>query len=164
MFADADVEIFEPIQPDITSVLSTVPSLQVAATIEKVFYLILLVHSVVNNPTLLIKISSHMQAPNFLALSYSFDLGEYIDEDEVSSSATSSKEALLEGTKNQLRDILPMFEKNIADLVQDTDLTQRVFLDIKGNPSPVLQSLVIFVYFQRSGFEGEKDLEKFFQS
>ena len=54
-----------------------------------------------------------------------------------------------------------MFEKNIAELVQDTDLTQRVFLDIKGNPSPVLQSLVIFVYFQRSGLEGENGLEKF---
>ena len=31
-----------------------------------------------------------------------------------------------------------MFEKNIADLVQDTDSMQRVFLAIKGNPSPVL--------------------------
>ena len=63
-------------------------------------------------------------------------------------SATSSKEALSEETRNQLRDILPMFEKDIADLVQDTDLTQRVFLAIKGNPSlvlsRVLSSLSIF--------------------
>ena len=57
-------------------------------------------------------------------------------------SATSSKEALSEETRNQLRDILPMFEKNIADLVQDTDLTQRVFLAIKGNPSPVLSRVL----------------------
>ena len=35
-----------------------------------------------------------------------------------------------------------MFEKNIADLVQDTDLTQRVFLAIKGNPSPVLSRVL----------------------
>ena len=31
-----------------------------------------------------------------------------------------------------------MFENNIADLVQDTDLMHRVFLAIKGNPSLVL--------------------------
>ena len=31
-----------------------------------------------------------------------------------------------------------MFEKNIADLVQDTNSMQRVFLAIKDNPSPVL--------------------------
>ena len=62
-----------------------------------------------------------MQAPTLSALSYSFKLEEYLDEDEISSSAISSKEALSEETKNRLRDILPMFEKNIADLVQDTD-------------------------------------------
>ena len=41
-----------------------------------------------------------------------------------------------------------MFEKNIADLVQDTDSTQGVFLAIKGDPSlalsRVLSSLSIF--------------------
>ena len=83
-----------------------------------------------------------MQALNLLALSYSFNLEEYLDEDEISSSATSSKEALSEETRNKLRDILPMFEKNIADLVQDTDLMQRVFLAIKGNPSPVLSRVL----------------------
>ena len=31
-----------------------------------------------------------------------------------------------------------MFEKNIADLVQDTDSMQRVFLAIEDNSSPVL--------------------------
>ena len=35
-----------------------------------------------------------------------------------------------------------MFENNIADLVQDTDLMQRVFLAIKGNPSPVLSRVL----------------------
>ena len=54
---------------------------------------------------------------NAPALSYSFNLEEYIDEDEINSSATSSKEALLEETRNRVRDILPMLEKNIADLV-----------------------------------------------
>ena len=41
-----------------------------------------------------------------------------------------------------------MFEKNIADLVQDTDSMQRAFLAIKGDPSlafsRVLSSLSIF--------------------
>ena len=35
-----------------------------------------------------------------------------------------------------------MFEKNIADLVQDTDSIQRVFLAIKGNPSLVLSRVL----------------------
>jgi len=48
MFADADVEISELIQPDITGVSSAVPSLQIEATTEKVLYLILLVHSIIN--------------------------------------------------------------------------------------------------------------------
>ena len=53
MFVDADVEISEPIQPDITGVSSAVPSLQIEATTEKVLYLILLVHSIINwsNPS-----------------------------------------------------------------------------------------------------------------
>ena len=48
MFVDADVEISEPIQPDITGVSSAIPSLQIEATTEKVLYLILLVHSIIN--------------------------------------------------------------------------------------------------------------------
>ena len=35
-----------------------------------------------------------------------------------------------------------MFEKNIADLVQDTDSMQRVFLTIKDNPSLVLSRVL----------------------
>ena len=35
-----------------------------------------------------------------------------------------------------------MFEKKKADLVQDTDSMQRVFLAIKGNPSPVLSRVL----------------------
>ena len=49
---------------------------------------------------------------NLLALRYSFNLKEYLDEDKISSSATSSKEALSEETRNRLKDILPMLEKN----------------------------------------------------
>ena len=48
MFADADVEIFEPIQPYITGVSSVVPPPQIEAITEKVLYLILLVHSIIN--------------------------------------------------------------------------------------------------------------------
>ena len=81
-------------------------------------------------------------------MSYSFNLGEYLDEDKVSSSVTSSKEVLSEETRNRLRDVLLMFEKNISDLVQDTNSMQRVLLAIKSNPSPalsrILSSLSIF--------------------
>ena len=84
----------------------------------------------------------YTQTLNLPALSYSFNLEEYFDEDEISSLATSSMETLLEETRNQLRDVLPMFEKNIADLVQDADPMHRVFLAIKGNPSPALSRVV----------------------
>lgn len=48
MFTEANVEISESIQPDITSVSSAIPPLQIEATIEKVLHLILLVHSFIN--------------------------------------------------------------------------------------------------------------------
>ena len=35
-----------------------------------------------------------------------------------------------------------MFEKNIADLIQDIDSMHRVFLAIKGNPSPALSRVL----------------------
>ena len=35
-----------------------------------------------------------------------------------------------------------MFEKNITNLVQDTDSMQRVFLAVKGNPSRVLSRVL----------------------
>ena len=70
------------------------------------------------------------------------NLEEYFDEDEIRSSATSSNEALSEEIRNRLRNILPIFERNIADLVQDTDSTQRVFLAIKGDPSPALSRVL----------------------
>ena len=62
-----------------------------------------------------------MQALSSLALSYSFNFEEYIDEGEINSSATSLQETLSEETENRLRDILPMLKKDIADLVQDAD-------------------------------------------
>ena len=44
-----------------------------------------------------------------------------------------------------------MFERNIADLVQDTDLMQRDFLAIKGDPSPTLSRVLSFL----SAFEDQ---------
>ena len=55
---------------------------------------------------------------------------EYFDEDEIRSLAASSAESLPEENRNRLKDILPVFEKNIVDLVQDTESMQRVFLAI----------------------------------
>ena len=51
-------------------------------------------------------------------------------------------EALSEETRNRLRDILPMFEKNIANLIQDADSMQRVSLAFKDNSSPVLTKVL----------------------
>ena len=48
-------------------------------------------------------------------------------------------------TRNRLIDILPIFEKNIADLVQDTELIQRVFLTIKGDPSLALSKVLSYL-------------------
>ena len=76
-------------------------------------------------------------------MSNSFNLEEYLDEDEINSSATSSKEALSEETRNRLRDILPMLKKNIADLVQDVDLMQKFSLAFKDNSSPVLTKVLL---------------------
>ena len=44
-----------------------------------------------------------------------------------------------------------MFERNIADLVQDTDSMQRVFLAIKGDPSLALSRVLSFL----SAFEDQ---------
>ena len=52
-----------------------------------------------------------------LALSYSFNFEEYIDENKISSSVISSQEILSDETKNWLKDMLPMLERNIVDLV-----------------------------------------------
>ena len=48
MFADANVETSRPIQLDITGVSLAIPSLQIEVTIEKVLYLILLIHSIIS--------------------------------------------------------------------------------------------------------------------
>ena len=91
------------------------------------------------------------QASNLLAQSHSLNFEECFDEDEIRSSATSSSEALLEETRNQLRHILPILEKNIADLVRDTDSMQRVLLAIKGDPSQALSRVLSYL----SAFEDQ---------
>ncbi|XP_066347584.1 uncharacterized protein [Miscanthus floridulus] len=53
-------------------------------------------------------------ALNLPALSYSFNLEEYLDEDEISSSATSSKEALSEETRNQTLKVKKA-QRNLSD-------------------------------------------------
>ena len=54
-------------------------------------------------------------------------------------------ESLPEETRNWLKDILPVFEKNIVDLVQDTKSMQRVFLAIQGDPSPALSRVLSYL-------------------
>ena len=76
-------------------------------------------------------------------MSYSFNFEEYIDESEISSSAISSQEILSDETKNRLKDMLPMLERNIADLVQDADPMRRIFLAIKDDLPPNLAEALI---------------------
>ncbi|XP_066396100.1 uncharacterized protein [Miscanthus floridulus] len=80
---------------------------------------------------------------NSPALSYSFNFEEYIDENEISSSTISSQEILSDETKNRLKDMLPMLERNIANLVQDTDPMRRIFLVIKDDLPPNLTKALI---------------------
>ena len=55
-----------------------------------------------------------------------------------------------------------MFEKNVADLVQDTNLMQRVLLAIKGNPSSVLSRVLsplsIFEYHVLKAKKAQRNL------
>ena len=85
------------------------------------------------------------QALSLPAQSYSLNFEDYLDEDEIRSSVTSSSEALSEETKNRLSHILPILEKNVADLVRDTDSMQRVLLAIKGDPSPALSRVLSYL-------------------
>ncbi|XP_066333337.1 uncharacterized protein [Miscanthus floridulus] len=78
-----------------------------------------------------------------LALSYSFNFEEYINKSEISSSSIISQETLSDETKNRLKDMLPMLERNIANLVQDADPMRRIFLAIKDNLTPNLAEALI---------------------
>ena len=133
MFVDTSVENLEPIQPDTIGASSAVPSPQIENTLEKLMYLLILLIFQTTCYFLTKIFLTHLQAPNSWALTYSFNFKEYIDEDEISSSAISSKETLSEEIKNWLKDMLPMLKKNIADLVQDADPVRRTFLAIKDN-------------------------------
>ena len=105
------------------------------------------------------------QALSLPTRSHSLNLEEYFDEDEIRSSATSSSEALSEETRNQLRHTLPMLEKGVADLIQDTDSMQRVFLAIKGDPSPTLSRVLLYLSsFEDQALKVKKDSEKPVQS
>ena len=44
-----------------------------------------------------------------------------------------------------------MLEKDVADLIQDTDSMQRVFLALKGYPSPTLSRVLLYL----SSFEDQ---------
>ena len=76
-------------------------------------------------------------------MSYSFNFKVYIDESEISSLAISSQEILSDEAKNWLKDMLPMLERDIADLVQDVDPMRRIFLAIKDDLPPNLAKALI---------------------
>jgi hypothetical protein len=79
-------------------------------------------------------------------LSYSFNLEEYIYESEVSSMVVSSQQAPSIMTQNWLREMLPMLERNIADLVQDADPIRRILLAIRDNLTPTLAEALMPIF------------------
>ena len=105
----------------------------------------------INRVKLSNQVFSCTQVSNLPARSHSLNIEEYFDEDEIRSLATSSSEALSEETRKRQRHILPMLEKDIADLIQDTNSMQRVFLAIKGDPSPTLSKVLLYL----SSFEDQ---------
>jgi len=72
------------------------------------------------------------------ALSYSFNLEEYIEEDEINSQSKLLQVSLPDTTQNQLKELLPLLEKNIADLIQDGEPIRRTFLAINDQLQPHL--------------------------
>lgn len=65
---------------------------------------------------------------------FSFNIKDYIEEGEVSSSAiqTHQEASLADTVKDWLQEMLPYLEQNIADLVQNAEPIWRAFLAIKN--------------------------------
>ena len=111
---------------------------------QKRYCLPLTIHLIVNSFVISNKTPFvHKYALNSPALSYCFNFEEYVFEIEISSPAISSQEILSDETKNQLKDMLPMLERNIANLVQDADPIRRIFLAIKDDLPPNLAKALI---------------------
>lgn len=77
-----------------------------------------------------------LQAQNSRSLSiFSFNIKDYIEEEEVSSWAPEAhqEKILADVVKDQLLEMLPHLEQNIAALVQNTEPIQGIFRAIKND-------------------------------
>ena len=77
-----------------------------------------------------------MQAQKSLALSYSFNLEEYLEDEEISSHAKLP--SISELIQNRQKKLPPLLEQNIADLVQDAEPIRKIFMAIKDQLQPNL--------------------------
>ena len=72
------------------------------------------------------------------SLSYSFNLEEYIEEDEIGLQSKLPQASLPDTIQNRLKELLSLLEKNITNLVQDVEPIRRTFLAINDQPQPHL--------------------------
>jgi len=72
------------------------------------------------------------------ALSYSFNLEEYKEEDEIGLQSKLPQASLPDTIQNRLKELLSLLEKNITNLVQDVEPIRRTFLAIKDQLQPNL--------------------------
>lgn len=93
---------------------------------------------------------------------FSFNIEDYIEEGEVSSSAILFRQEeviLADAVKDWLREILPYLEQDIADLVQNAEPIRSIFCSIKSELSPELfddLSPVSYIKGQESKVIGAK--------
>lgn len=78
------------------------------------------------------------------SLSSSLNLEELLGEDETSS-VVSFIEQMSEATRNRLRDILSLLEKDIAKLVEDADPVRQFLSKAKNTISPTLLEALMAV-------------------
>ena len=93
---------------------------------------------------------------------FSFNIEDYIEEDEVGSSAVLPRQEeiiLADAVKDRLREILPYLEQDIFNLVQNAEPIRNIFRSIKNELSPELVdalSPVSYIEGQESKVIGAK--------
>ncbi|XP_066335731.1 uncharacterized protein [Miscanthus floridulus] len=78
---------------------------------------------------------------------FSFDIEDFLAEDEASSSSTSAQQtmetSLADEVKNTLQEMLVFLNKNIVELVQDAGPIRNILQSIRRQLTPELKSAII---------------------
>lgn len=82
---------------------------------------------------------------------FSFDIEDFLAEDEASSSSTSAQQtmetSLADEVKNRLQEMLVFLNKNIVELVQDAGPIRNILQSIRRQLTPELESAIILAAF-----------------